>query len=682
VSAAYVFRRELRALVTSPQTYGIAAAYLILSGLFFVNILISSEIPDLEHYYSNVANTLLVLVPVVAMRSFAEERRTGALDITLAWRLSRAGLVLGKFAANALFLGLLSSIVWVYYHLVGHLAQIQLGRTTGGFIGLLLMTMAFSALALMVSARAASPAAAAFLGFGLLLFLRVLDYAPGWLGDQLAALGPTQHSTSFPRGVIYWDDVAYFVVATLVGLGLTVAALERDRPGRRIGALVRRGAAFGGVLVLWGGTVALAGDFEGQVDLTPEHRLTATDVTRDVIHRLERQHEPVRITGFAPPISSDASALQELVKQYRSAGLPIDVEIVDPDLQPGRARQAGIGGQGEALVEVGPRREVVTQVTQGALTSALLRLSRPARLVACFTAGHGERDPDDESPLGVSKLAGALRTLTFELEPVGLAAGGAPAALGRCAVVIVAGPRTPFLPAELKLLAGYAETNGRLLVLADGTAEEPRAQLNTVLEPWGVSLGNGLVGDRSALADDPTSIVSLDYATGASPPVSRLHQQGIPVVLTNALPVEGSEAARERNAFVELVRSSPKSWTGSGEGRRDGPFALAALADWSRIDGGDDNPSIARTRIGVVGTAEILTNGLFDMFGNRELSTALIQWVAREDDLLAAGRPPTGFSKVVLTAAQRNRLVRQGIVFPAVAVLLPLPWAVLRLRRG
>ena len=682
MSAVYVFRRELRALVTSPQTYGIAAAYLILSGLFFVNILISSEIPDLEHYYSNVANTLLVLVPVVAMRSFAEERRTGALDMTLAWRMSRAGLVLGKFAANSLFLGVLSSIVWLYYRLVGHLAQIQVGRTAGGYIGLLLMVLAFSALALMVSARASSPAAAAFLGFGLLLFLRVLDYAPGWLGDSLAALGPTQHSTSFPRGVIYWDDVAYFGVATLVGLGLTVAALERDRPGRKVGALVRRGAAFGGVLVLWGGTVALAGDFEGQVDLTPEHRLSATDITRDVAGRLERLGEPVRITGFAPPISTDASNLSELVKQYKSAGLPVTVEIVDPDLQPGRARQAGIGGQGEALVEVGGRREVVTQLSQGVMTSALLRLSRPTRPVACFTAGHGERDPDDESPLGVSKLAGALRTLTFEIQPVGLAAPGAPAALQRCAVVVVAGPVTPFLPVELKLLATYAESNGRLLVLADGTATEPRAQLSTVLEPWGVSLGTGLVGDRSALAGDPTSIVSLDYSTGASPPVRRLHQQRIPVVLTNAVAVVGSEAAQERNAFIELVRSSPKSWTGPEADRRDGPFTLAALADWSRIDGGDANPSVARTRIGVVGTAEVLTNGLFDMFGNREFSTALIQWVAREDDLLAAGRPATGFAKVVLTAAQKDRLVRQGIVFPALAVLLPLPWTVRRLRRG
>ncbi len=162
-------------------------------------------------------------------------------------------------------------------------------------------------------------------------------------------------------------------------------------------------------MVLWGGTVALAGDFEGQVDLTAEHTLTVTDVTRDVIHRVSKLNEPVRITGFAAPISNDASSFAALVKQYRSAGLDIDLEIIDPDLQPGRARQAGIGGQGEAVLEVGERQRGPHPDHAGGVTSALTRLSRPTRPVACFTAGHGERDPGDESRLGASKLAGALR---------------------------------------------------------------------------------------------------------------------------------------------------------------------------------------------------------------------------------------------------------------------------------
>ena len=78
-----VFRREVRALITLPQTYGIAAGFMAISGLFFVTFVLSERLPDLERYYSNIATTLIVLAPVVAMRSFAEERRSGALDVAL-----------------------------------------------------------------------------------------------------------------------------------------------------------------------------------------------------------------------------------------------------------------------------------------------------------------------------------------------------------------------------------------------------------------------------------------------------------------------------------------------------------------------------------------------------------------------------------------------------------------------
>ena len=84
-----VFRRELRTLVTSPQAWAIATAYLIISGLFFVTLLFSHPYADLERYYSNIETTLIVVAPIMAMRSFAEERRTGALDITLSWPVSR-----------------------------------------------------------------------------------------------------------------------------------------------------------------------------------------------------------------------------------------------------------------------------------------------------------------------------------------------------------------------------------------------------------------------------------------------------------------------------------------------------------------------------------------------------------------------------------------------------------------
>ena len=164
-----VLRRELKAFFLLPQSYAIAAAYLIISGVFFANILVSTQTPELDVYFANVANTLLVLAPVVAMRSFAEERRSGVLDVSLSWPLSRTAVVFGKFTANTLFIWSVATITWVYIRVLASFTNVEVGKAASGYIGLLLLAAAFSALALAVSAYTSSPTAAAFLGFGLLL---------------------------------------------------------------------------------------------------------------------------------------------------------------------------------------------------------------------------------------------------------------------------------------------------------------------------------------------------------------------------------------------------------------------------------------------------------------------------------------------------------------------------------
>ena len=103
---------------------------------------------------------------------------------------------------------------------------------------------------------------------------------------------------------------------------------------------------------------------------------------------------------------------------------------------------------------------------QGSLTSLLLRLSRPTKPVACFTAGHGERDINDDTEVGLSHLAAVVRYL-FDVKALSLAAPGGSAELQKCAVVIAAGPRIPMLPQELSVLAAYTRNNGRLLIFGD-----------------------------------------------------------------------------------------------------------------------------------------------------------------------------------------------------------------------
>ncbi len=484
--------------------------------------------------------------------------------------------------------------------------------------------------------------------------------------------------------MLYGDDVAYFLAVTALGVGLSVSALNRERPGRTARSVAKRTAVLGLVLGLGAGGTALAADVDTKVDLTADSANTLTDATRKVLDEVDA---PIRLTGFAQPFSAEESQFRILVKQYRAAGADISMEQVDPDVQPARARSAGVSLYGEVLVEIGDHREVVDGPTEGALTSAIHRLGGTAARRACFTVGHGERSISDESRHGLSSVAAQLQSrLFYEVKAVALGVAGAREELAGCTLVVVAGPLVPFLPPELALLEDYGRSSGRLVVMVDGGGG-PRDQLNGLLAPWGLGYGPGVVADLSSLADDSGSVVSSSYPS-SSPATLSLREHDLPVVFVNSAPVVEREGAGEDGHVSPLVLSSAKSWLttapgGPRAGAEEGPFMLAALVDHSRVaEGGGASPTINRTRVGVVGSVEVAANRGVELLGNGDYMLALVQWVARDDDLVAAVRPSTGLYKLVLTEGQRNRLIRQGIVFPSLVVMLPLPLALLRLKRG
>src|SRR5690606_17020734 len=113
--------------------------------------------------------------------------------------------------------------------------DVETGTALAQYMGLVLLVAAFSALALAVSARSATPTGAVIVGFGLLLALWTLDFVPGWLGGGLGAhlhgLAPTNHLEPFSRGVIDGGDALYFVALAALGLGIARATMTDRGPG-------------------------------------------------------------------------------------------------------------------------------------------------------------------------------------------------------------------------------------------------------------------------------------------------------------------------------------------------------------------------------------------------------------------------------------------------------------------
>jgi hypothetical protein len=376
--------------------------------------------------------------------------------------------------------------------------------------------------------------------------------------------------------------------------------------------------------------------------------------------------------------------MRSLLRRYQLVKGDLSFEFIDPDAQPGRVKELGAGSYGEILLQVGKNRDFVSEISEVDLTSAIQRLARAEPPTACFTVGHGERDIEDQRPDGYQNFATRLKHLGYVTQPLALAAEGGAARLATCQVVILAGPRAGFLPSELAMLQDFAKAQGRLVVLADSSvlasAPEVIGQLDDLIRPWGLGLRPSVIRDRSSLINDPASVLVFKYPS-QSPVTVDLRARTIPTLLVGALPVESIGAGPEKADgawLTPLLQTSSQSSLADGT---KGPFVAGALTDWSRVDPSTRGPELSRTRIGVVGSADLASNTFLGRFGNSTFAGQLVSWVAIENDIIAASRDPGGPAKLALTQTDRGRLVRRAIVAPGGLTSVAFALALLRLRR-
>jgi ABC-2 type transport system permease protein len=225
--------REVRALAASSVAHVTAALVLAVFGLLFTSELSGLTEARLDGWFESSAVLLLLLAPVLAMRSLAEERRSGSIDVLLAGPVSDTDLVVGKFLGlAAVYVGILAATLPALL-LVSLWGDPDPGPVLTGYAGLLLLGLASLALALLASALSPHQAVAAVTGFVLLLVLWLLagisDSFAGTASDVLRQLGSTTHLEPFYRGLVPLDGVVYFASVTIAGLLGAVVALGARR---------------------------------------------------------------------------------------------------------------------------------------------------------------------------------------------------------------------------------------------------------------------------------------------------------------------------------------------------------------------------------------------------------------------------------------------------------------------
>jgi ABC-2 type transport system permease protein len=223
--------KEETAIFSSPIAYAVVAVYLLLMGYTFTAVLFLSRTGELLRVFFQAAVLFLLIVPVVTMRLFAEERRSGTLELLLTSPVREIDIVLAKFVAGLTLPALMLLLTASYPIVLGVYGAPDWGPIYSGFLGLLLLGAALTSIGLLVSGLTSNQIVAAVVSMGVGILLWMIDTIGHLLPEPfdtiVTHLSLVAHFTPFATGALFLSDVGFFLTIVLGGLFLSVRALAR-----------------------------------------------------------------------------------------------------------------------------------------------------------------------------------------------------------------------------------------------------------------------------------------------------------------------------------------------------------------------------------------------------------------------------------------------------------------------
>ena len=230
-----VFKREFKAFITSPIGYIVIAAVGFFAGLFFYLINIVGFNPDLSHVFGSLFPFILIILPLVTMRLFSEEKRQKTDQALLTSPVSLTGIVLGKFFAAMLVFALSLMLLLVFAMIIAFQVMPDWSVIFGNYIGLLLVGGLVISIGLLISSVTESQLIAAIGTLGISFILILMDSLAAqfstltYLTTVVNFLSVSQRYGMFTSGIINYDDIIYFISMQALFLFLTVRVLDRKR---------------------------------------------------------------------------------------------------------------------------------------------------------------------------------------------------------------------------------------------------------------------------------------------------------------------------------------------------------------------------------------------------------------------------------------------------------------------
>ena len=442
------------------------------------------------------------------------------------------------------------------------------------------------------------------------------------------------------------------------------------------------------VLVI--GLLAYVGKtYNKRFDVTQSQRNSLSETMQSLLKKLDK---PLSITAYVPDDAVVKTSLKQLIEKYQVHHKDINLEFVNPDLNPTRAQEDGIAYSGQLLLKYNNKSEAVNSVDEQNVLNVLQRLSREKARIVVFIEGHGEASPFEDKSNGISKLSEVLEKKGFSLQPHNiLRTQSIP---DNASFVVIAAPKKEYLEAEVELITEYIEQGGNLLWL-----HEPGEVfgLDDLEQQLGLELQLGTLLDanqdlqRMLGIQHPAAIAIIDY--GPSELTTNLAAHTLFPFATTIEKDADSDSIENNSSwkYQPLLSTLITSWLESGDiqgnvkfdddADKPGPLTMGMALTQENINAiNQDTKVIPEQRVLVLGDSDFMRNNYIGQGSNLEFASNIFNWLSADDELLSIKTNVVSGTTLDLTKSGRIGLVVLWLGLPLVLFIFGT-WRWLRRRK-
>ncbi len=373
-----------------------------------------------------------------------------------------------------------------------------------------------------------------------------------WAKVASATLDTTSPKLAGVLGVL-WPALLAIAVLPQVLMEFAYAAMARAKLVElgRMREATWSGLGLAFALVFAMAAYYVSSERDGRVDLSYFRTAKPGDATRKLVASLD---EPVKVALFFPPANDVAEEVKSYFEDLKAESKMIEVEVLDHPLEPVKARELGVSGNGTIVVSKGSRKESMVIGTEIEKARSALRgldqdvqkrllLVAKSKRVIYLTQGHGERR---EEPIGsidqratISALRNKLREQNYELKSLSAAEGLGVEVPKDAAALLILGPTQPFSAPEAKAIEEYGKHGGKLLVALD---PEAGLDFKELVQPFGLKyeptmLANDAVFIRNQGGPSDRSILATT-SFSSHPVAGTVGRAGSPCVFLTSGAIE------------------------------------------------------------------------------------------------------------------------------------------------